>query len=829
MNYFCCDQRRRNAIRGAALNGIDYLEVIDHEAPPGQRQRLLEVHFVNDLAPGALAASNILIEGGERIRPIVITNATTGAGPEAKILTVEVEQAGDFSIYTLRLVQDALHTQPPDGFDPMLAAVEFSFKVECPSEFDCKPARVCPPEPSQPLEIDYLAKDYASFRRLLLDRMAVLMPQWRERNPADLGIALVELLAYAGDYLSYQQDAVATEAYLGTARRRVSVRRHALLVDYPINDGCNARAWVQLQVSADVVKLLPTDSPILPIGTLLLTRIAGQAVRLPNDPMVLRQSQAVFETMEEVNGLFASHNEILFYTWGDQRCCLPKGATYATLKGHFQNLKNGEVLILEEILGPRTGEPEDADPGHRHAVRLTEVIHTDENGDPLVDPLNNQEITAIRWSVEDALPVPFCISAITDAEHGKRYIEDVSVARGNIVLADHGRTIANEFLGKVPEPKIFNAPTLDKNPCEARDREAVFPRFRPSLKERPLTQAGLYDASASAHAAFHWDTKKALPKIFLQSRLNADMATWEPQRDLLNSGPDAKKFVVEIEIDGTAYLRFGDDKHGVRPEPETEFRATYRVGNGVAGNIGAEALAHIVANIPEIISVRNPLPAQGGAEPESGEDVRQRAPSAFRTQERAVTPEDYASVTERHAEVQRAAATFRWTGSWHTVFLTVDRAQGLAVDNTFETKIRQHVERYRMAGYDLEVDAPLFVSLEIVMRVCAKPDYFRSEVKAALLEVFSNHLLPDGRRGLFHPDNFTFGQPVFLSRLYAAAQAVPGVASVQITKFQRQGITDQTALNDGKLLLNRLEIARLDNDPNFVEHGIFTLHVGGGK
>ena len=49
------------------------------------------------------------------------------------------------------------------------------------------------------------------------------MPAWTERNPADLGIALVEMLAYVGDALSYQQDAIATEAYLGTARRRVSV------------------------------------------------------------------------------------------------------------------------------------------------------------------------------------------------------------------------------------------------------------------------------------------------------------------------------------------------------------------------------------------------------------------------------------------------------------------------------------------------------------------------------------------------------------------------------------------------------------------------------
>ena len=63
----------------------------------------------------------------------------------------------------------------------------------------------------------------------------------------DIGIALVELLAYVGDYLSYYPDAVATEAYLDTARERISVRRHVRLVDYFLHEGCNARAWVSIR------------------------------------------------------------------------------------------------------------------------------------------------------------------------------------------------------------------------------------------------------------------------------------------------------------------------------------------------------------------------------------------------------------------------------------------------------------------------------------------------------------------------------------------------------------------------------------------------------
>jgi hypothetical protein len=822
MIYTCCDELRRAALgdvtqNPSGLNGIDFLEVVDHDAPTKLlRQRLLKVHFVNKLTGGPLTRTNIRIEGGERITPIVVTQVTPGAGPDANVLTVEVKQAGDYSTYTLQLVQDAQHPQPPPGYDPILAAVDFSFKVECPSDFDCKPQRICPPAPRVEPEINYLAKDYASFRQLLLDRMAVLSPEWQERHAADLGVAVVEMLAFVGDYLSYQQDAAGTEAYLGTARRRVSVRRHARLVDYLMHDGGNARAWVQVQVNA--------DTGPLPQGTPLFTKITGQPVILPNEPRVLQQAQIGFETMHEVM-LFAAHNALSFYTWTEQRCCLPAGATNATLAGHFPDLQQGDVLVFEEVLGPATGVPEDADPSHRQAVRLTQP--------PVlaVDPLNGNFITEIAWSDEDALTFPLCLSARTDAEHGERYLDNtVSVARGNIVLCDHGITETNPPVpATVPPPTLFRPPPADADHCVAIEPVPVPPRYRPALRDQPLTHAAPYNPAASAAAAMSWDIQTAAAAISLASTLGSDTATWLPKRDLLNSAPNATEFVVEVDTDSAAYLRFGDDQLGRRPEPLTAFSATYRVGNGAAGNVGAESLAHIVTGLTAVTLVRNPLPARGGVEPESIEDVRQRAPAAFRTQERAVTEADYATVTERDPRVQRAAATFRWTGSWHTVFLTADRLGGLPVDAAFKTGVRQLVERYRMAGYDLEVDGPQFVSLDIEMFVCAKPDYFRSDVKAALLDVFSSRLLPDGRRGVFHPDNFTFGQTVYLSPLYAAAQAVPGVASVQITVFQRQDQPDRKPLADGFLPMGRLEIPRCENDPNFAERGVFLLTVGGGK
>jgi hypothetical protein len=834
MIYFCCDEKRRNSVAAhATLNGIEFLEVSDDPADPVEvRQRTLFVHFLKDLAAGSLVAENVTIEGGERIRPVKVTKVTIAPAGDNKVLSVEVAEPGDFSTYTLRLVKVGSPELPPKDFDPVLSAIDFSFKVACPSDFDCRDEKVCPPEHAVSPQIDYLAKDYQSLRRLMLDRMSVLMPSWRERNAADFGVALVEMLAYVGDYLSYQQDAVATEAYLGTARRRVSLRRHARLVDYFMHEGANARVWVQARVNADNV--------VLDKGTQLLTRLAGQLPRIePSSEKheeALNSGATVFETMHEAT-LFLAHNEIEFYTWGDERCCLPKGATGATLRNEGERLKNlkvGDVLIFKEARNPQNGNESEADPAHRHAVRLTSIKTAT---DPLFteegNPAQELRVLNIEWATEDALPFPLCLWEVEvggDA-NDKR---PASVALGNIVLADHGLTVEDEPLGAYPAADAV----LDKvtphggDPCVEPKVKHTPPRFEPQLRHRPLTQSAPYDPKKSvlsAHSVMHRPLADFLPSVTLKGDLNGQLSAWNPQRDLLNSGPSSREFVVEVENDGAAFIRFGDELFGSRPAAGTNFTATYRVGNGARGNVGAGALGHVVTLQSGVVSVTNPMPAGGGSEAESFEEVRQNAPVAFRTQERAVTARDYAEMAERHAGLERAAATFRWTGSWRTVFLTVDRLGGLDVDDEFEGEMRNHLERYRMAGHDLEIDGPVFVSLEIEMTVCVKPDYFRGDVKKALLELFGRGALTDGRLGVFHPDNFTFGQTVYLSALYAAAQSVEGVDSVEITKFQRQGQPLTDALDSGKLELERLEIARLDNDPNFPERGVFRLTMKGGR
>ena len=843
MIYDCCDQRRRNAVAAhPLLNGIDYLEVLDRDAPvAGTRQRTLLVRLLKPV-PDGISLDNVAITGGERIKnPSIHWVAAANNLDPALASAEEIEQLsntdqadqllvvrtfsiGDFSDYCLRLQASEQDLSAPDDFDPLLVAVNFSFKVECPSDFDCEPQTNCTPQTPVEPDINYLARDYNSFRQLILDRLNKLVPNWQQHSVADTGVMLTEMLAYVADQLSYWQDAVDTEAYLGTARRRTSLRRHALLVDYPIGEGRNARSWLHVNVSEESVTLIKNQ-------TLFLTAVEGLPVQITPDTkdeaQARQQAPLVFEPMSDA-ALFSQHNEMLFYTWGDSRCCLNKGATAATLREHFPNLSNGDFLLLEEVLGPITGAAADADPAKRHIVRLTQVLLTQ-------DPLDNQPITQIHWQPADALPFALCISSQTDSQHEQNLLNDVSVARANLVLVDHGETIVNENLGQVPSPHLYYPVAKDSSHCEAVDQQAIPARFRPKLKLAPLVFAAPapnFDAAMDNASADYLipDQQSVLAAIVnLESNDGVQTRFWQVRSNLLNSAGDDDHFVVETEHDGSAYLRFGDDVHGRRPEPDTQFTATYRIGGGVAGNVGAGAIAHIISNEAGIVSVRNPLPAAGGLEPETAQQIRRRAPLAFRSQQRAVTAEDYAKVSGQFSDVQQAAATMRWTGSWHTVFITVDRQGGELLDSQYEARLADYVERYRMAGQDLEFNDPVFVSLEMDMRICVERDYFRSDVKQALLSVLTSGWQPSGQPGLFHPDNFSFAQTIYLSPFYAAARQVAGVASVDITRFQRRGDDDPKPLADGYIRMGRLEIARLYNDRNFPEHGVLRLQMLGGK
>lgn len=499
----CHDDRRRAKVRSTGGNGIDGINV-------SADQRRLGVIFFGQ-APDGLGVDNFRIEGGSRvtdIRVLAVSPCTVDcAGAAADVescVELTVDRVGDWSTYRLCVVEadprGGPGEEPHCGLDPRYACLEFSFKQHCPSDVDCVAAPDGPPPVYAEPPIDYLAKDYASFRQLLLDRLALTMPTWSDRHVPDIGVTLVELLAYVGDQLSYHQDALATEAYLDTARRRVSVRRHVRLVDYPMHDGCAARAFVCVE-TAERVTLPAGDFRFitLPPGQLPHSRPAILEREL-SDATVPAGSYEVFEPVLEADvTLHPAHNRISLWTWGDHDCCLPSGATAATLRDEWADearctrslrLAPGDVLIFEEVRGPQTGHEADADPAHRQAVRLTSVVEA-------VDELYGQPVVEIAWDREDALTFPLCVNTrggpeCTDLE--------VGVARGNVVLVEHGRSLT--WCGG--EPEVIDVPAVEPAGPDCRESccdscadetgptPGPAPRFTPALRYAPVTQRALF-------------------------------------------------------------------------------------------------------------------------------------------------------------------------------------------------------------------------------------------------------------------------------------------------------------------------------------------------
>jgi hypothetical protein len=918
LDLSCKENRRRADVRTAPLFGLDFVDIGDDAT-----QKILEVFFLGK-APDKILPSNVVIQGGESITGVRATKVLVRHNSDVTLddsMEVTLNKYGDYSVYTLRLVELDANQKPTDkpmaGFDPLYSSVSFSFKAGCPSDLDCKSPHICPPPVRIQPEINYLAKDYASFRQLILDRLALIMPNWQESHVPDLGITLVELLAYVGDYLSYYQDAVSTEAYIGTARQRISVRRHARLVDYRMHEGCNARAWMTLNTTQ--------DDTLDPRNIYFITGFPGSplpGILQPSDiANIPAGSLEVFEPLLPDPAakipIYTSHSEIHFYTWGNCQCCLAKGATSATLvdqwvtpsggnKGGPQNPQNpnpdtapatpeatrdpagattpaqpggapmsraaiapraagtpaaassqtsdgppgtvralhlnaGDVLIFEEVLGPRTGNPADSDPTHRQAVRLTKVRQC---VDPLYHPYEpnfGQPIVEIEWCWEDALMFPLCISWQKLAPDCGQ-LPNVSVARGNVILVDHGAHFG-ETLGTVcAKSSQPNCPTT----CSPAETTTLPQKFCPVLTQKPLTFAEPLPPCGCAVSIMTTDPRQAVPSIHLtatvQTPYGPSTNTWNPRADLLESGPTDLSFVVEVDNDGKAYLRFGDGSLGVLPEAGTTFSASYRVGNGTPGNVGAETILYIVFRNTETghhIVPRNPLGATGGTDPEPIADVKMFAPYAFRSVlERAITADDYATLaadnqrriedridllaaaisqpaaspsttlavadlrkrqeeepneppklgpdlcTEPFQVLQAAKAVLRWTGSWYEAMVAIDPEDTETTTEETLLELLEYLEPYRRMGHDLEVELAQYVPLDLALTVCVLPDFQRAHVESAILQALSNRILPDGTLGFFHPNNLTFGQGIFTSQIIAVVQGIPGVQEVQLTRLE---------------------------------------------
>lgn len=839
-------ERARNL---GALNGFRLVLV---SILPGD-QAQLEAHFhnANGLAAivaavagdPALARGIFPITGGVRRRAGAAAGqvqvTAVAATAAANVLNLTVAPVGDYSTYRIAAVHPSMDALPA------LCEVRFKFRPGCFST-ECAPCAAPGRAAAQPAAIDYLAKDYESFRHTLIAAMSRRVPGWTPSSEADLDQTLIELLSAAGDELSDFQDRVMNEAYLGTSRKRVSLARHARLVDYHIHQGNQASTWLVLELASGSAGNLPAG----------VVAWAGGANRGPDSQ--------VFVTRDAVVPVHYLLNAMRLYTWSGAQPALEAGATHADLALAETTqvaadtvrdlICNGHVtrLLVEEALNPATGFAAGSDPRKRQLLRLRAcgAGMAEPGAESIRDPLTGRWLVRVRWLDEDRLRFNYC--GLIDCPPPVGRVDGVSLFHGNLVRASHGTPRRVRFLD--PGANLAGPDDFHYVSTRPGDDETDEPGANPCCKDSRAGGSpggGALCRLPDALLAYR-DTPpggEVPPRSTLAVRVADDgiVDGWDERISLVQSGSgaeDGDHFVVETDEERVSVIRFGHEGHG-RDLPENAIvSCDYQFGEPLAGNVGADTVVHLDRHdvafpawaagermvfqaLLASASVWNPFDVSDARAPESAAEVIRIAPEAFRFRQlRAVTLEDYVRRAEEVEGVARAAASYAWTGSWRTVRITLDPRGTSELGAALRDRVAAYLESVRLIGEDLEIRAPRYVPLDVRLAVCASPGFWPQDVAAALREEFSDGFTADGRPAFFNPDRFTFGQPLHASEIAGRAQAVTGVEHVMSLTMKRWN--DPAAASDAMVGLRPDEIILVEGDPDNAERGFIDIGVFGG-
>lgn len=836
-------------------NGIR-LALVKLPLGPNPDHAELTLHFFNSLhlvdLLGAVNASTVnqifRLRGGTRLiagratGQVQVTGAQKDEENDPTRIKLLIEPVGDYSTYTLELVWDA------HRIDPFFSSIAFKFRPGCFTN-DCAPTLPGRPPAPGPV-IDYLAKDYDSFRHTLMVAMAERVPGWASTSEADHDQVLIDLFAAAGDELSDFQDRVLNEAYLATARKRVSLARHARLVDYHLHQGNQASTWLAVEVTAG-------QAPFT-LGDQELVVWTGADPALPESVFFASRQRRL--EPEQRQHFDPRLNCLRLHTWRNAQPALRAGATHAdlvpttgateddanTLRDLVRHGTWREVLIAE-LLNPLTGDLPGRNPAKRQLLRLLAGDDPDRGAaDSIFDRVMSTWLVRVHWREEDALRFDYSFTTFCPGPPPTT-VEDVSTFYGNLVIVHEGRPLEVHF----HEPGSVLPTETDTVKHRHFARMDRFGNGRDwGLAELPDEGPLAYLPPSSVAAPTGEEPARSTlwfpPPASTQPSPNpcvqveppsAARETWDEVESLVHSddsAEDGDHYMVETDENGHSVLRFGNGTNGRLLPTGATVHAEYQIGGGVRGNVGADQLTHVQALSEAlsgaIVAAWNPFDLTDGRDPEPAEKVRRNAPEAYRARQlRAVTLADYVQRAEEVAGVARAVAHYAWTGSWRTVRVVIDPEGTTELADALRTEVAAHLEAVRLIGEDIELRPPRYVPLQIRIVICADPAYWREDLRFVLEQEFSDSWTADGRRGFFHPDKWSFGQSLHRSAIEGRIHQVAGIEHVVRITMKRFNAPTPGVPNTEVLEMGFDEVVLVANDPDHLERGLIRFDVQGGR
>jgi hypothetical protein len=807
------ERRRLLMSPDAVFNGIDFAE-----ARPGRRGQL-DIHFINRVRlAGTLAPDRrpVTLDGGPgvaelTVRPVYEDTAwsTDTSGRPVLHLTADVPDVRSRCVVTVH----------SDSLDPCLRSATVTFPGQHDGETDCTIPPATPQPTAEPVPIDYLSKDFASFCLALSNFSAARYPQWVERSEADVGVMLMEALSALADELSYLQDRVAAEATLDTATQRLSLVRHARLVGYEPAPAIAATTIVQFDVAAPLTGVMQCQAagaqgeivnfaagPDLSGLGLAIPGIVGQVPGSALDPRWNRYADQA--------GTVA---QLVPYLWDPEDTCLRPGATSMWISGHGHGFYPGQQLLIDTA---------GADAGDLPVREIVQVTKAAEHGDPVL----GQDVTLIRWAEH------------LTAEHDLARTQ----LAGNLVPAVQGKVTQETFAipgDATPAGSDATAVAL----ATVRADHAGSPSHCLYTLTGPLVWQ-LVPAPDGGPATMQPAlTLEALPGSDGQETVAWPWTPW-----LLDAEGTARAFTVTAERYSPAFggdpsfrdyngdgvtIRFGDGTFGRPPVPGTTFRAQYLAGGGSAGNVSADAVTGAAPGDPSsrlVWRCTNPFAATGGTDRETTAQIRDRAPQEATAGLLTLTrPADYESAALSFGSsgaavagwARQAIAAFRWTGSWLSALTIVDPllAEPAAAQSGALAGLARLLDARRLAGSASSVAIARYRRVDLRIFCLAQPGYLPGDVTAAVLARLDPRPGSGGSTGFFGRDRWTFGQPLEAPALTAAIQSCAGVAGITLIEYRDTLDSAPWSPLPEIVRVAPGEILRVDNDPNKPQCGLISV------
>lgn len=260
---------------------------------------------------------------------------------------------------------------------------------------------------------------------------------------------------------------------------------------------------------------------------------------------------------------------------------------------------------------------------------------------------------------------------------------------------------------------------------------------------------------------------------------------WPYFEHLIDADSDESAFGLRVTEDGVVLVLFGDGStSGAVPPNGATITASYRVGGGRRGNVGANTIIEIVDPITYVESVTNAQATSGGADPESLDSIRRSAPASIRAINRAVTTDDYGALALQVAGVAYASAE---ASVYTSVTVYVAPQGGGLPASTLKSSVKSFLDQRKMIGTSITMVDPTYADVNIEVDITVQDTFGQSAVKAAVENALS---------ALLAFDNVDFGYRVSLGEVYSAVLGIPGVRFGSVTKLVRSDAGNQNVADD---------------------------------